>query len=112
MTIGVVKSTLKIPPRQNGLEPITIKDHSITRQIACFISDHRSTKGKNPNINIANGIHNINGKTSVNILVSNYSKKHVTFNKVEYIGHLENIMKKRIHILMKIQMSAPEAVLQ
>ena len=36
-----------------------------------------------------NGIHNIKGKTSVNILVSNYSNKHVTFNKGEYVGHLE-----------------------
>ena len=26
---------------------------------------------------------------SVNILVSNYTNKHVTFNKGEYIGHLE-----------------------
>ena len=25
----------------------------------------------------------------VNILVSNYSNKHVTFNKGEYVGHLE-----------------------
>ena len=31
----------------------------------------------------------IKGKTSVNILVSNYSNKHVTFNKGEYVGHLE-----------------------
>ena len=29
------------------------------------------------------------GKTSVNILVSNYTNKHVTFNKGEYIGHIE-----------------------
>ena len=29
------------------------------------------------------------GKTSVNILVSNYTNKHITFNKGEYIGHLE-----------------------
>ena len=36
-----------------------------------------------------NGIHNIEGKTSVNILVWNYSNKHVTFNKGEYVGHLE-----------------------
>ena len=36
-----------------------------------------------------NGIHNIKGKTSVNILVLNYSNKHVTFNKGEYVGHLE-----------------------
>ena len=57
--------------------------------IAYFIGNHKSTKGKDPNINIVNGIHNIKGKTSVNILASNYSNKHITFNKGEYIGHLK-----------------------
>ena len=89
MTIGIVKSTLKIPPRHNGIIPVKTKGHSITGYMSCFISDKESTKGKDPNINIANGIHNIKGKTSVNILVSNYSNKHVTFNKGEYVGHLE-----------------------
>ena len=28
-------------------------------------------------------------KTSVNILISNYTNKHITFNKGEHIGHLE-----------------------
>ena len=42
-----------------------------------------------------NGIHNIKGRKSVNILVSNYSNKHVTFNKGEYIGHLEHIDKEK-----------------
>ena len=46
-------------------------------------------KGRDPNINILNGIHNIKGKTSVNILVSNYTNKHIKFNKGEYIGCLE-----------------------
>ena len=46
-------------------------------------------RGKIPNINIINGIHNIKGKTSVNILMSNYTNKHITFNKGVYIGHLE-----------------------
>ena len=36
-----------------------------------------------------NGIHKIKGRTSVNILVSNYTNKHITFNKGEYIGCLE-----------------------
>ena len=53
------------------------------------MSDQDSTKGKDPNINIINGIHSIKGKTSVNILVSNYTNKHITFNKEEYGGHLE-----------------------
>ena len=57
--------------------------------MAYFITDDNSTKGRDPNINIINGIHKIKGKTSVNILVSNYSNKHITFNKGEYIGCLE-----------------------
>ena len=87
-TIGIVKSTLKIPPRHNGVIPIKIKGNTIKGHVAYFISDQDSTKGKDLN-NIINDIHNIKGKTSVNILVSNYTNKHITFNKGEYVGHLE-----------------------
>ena len=66
-----------------------IKGHTIKGHMAYFISDHDSTKGKDPNINIINGIHNIKGKTSVNILVSNYTNKHITFKQGEYVEHLE-----------------------
>ena len=52
-----------------------------------------------------NGIHNIKGKTSVNILVSNYSNKHVTLTQGEYVGHLEptleNIGEEKILHLHK-----------
>ena len=34
-------------------------------------------------------VYNIKGWMSVNILVSNYTNKHITFNKGEYVGHLE-----------------------
>ena len=57
--------------------------------MAYFISNQDSTKGKDLNINILNGIHNTKGKTSVNIIVSNYTNNHITFNKGEYVGHLE-----------------------
>ena len=57
--------------------------------MAYFITDEDSTKERDPDINIINGIHNIKGKTSVNILVFNYTKKHIKFNKGEYIGYLE-----------------------
>ena len=57
--------------------------------MAYFLTDDNSTKGRDPNINIINGIHKIKGRNSVNILVSNYTNKHVTFNKGEYIGCLE-----------------------
>ena len=89
MTIEIVKSVLKLPPRHNGIIPIKIKGHTITGHIAYFISDQESTKGKDPNINIVNGIHNIKGKSPVNILVSDYTSKHITSNKGEYVRHLE-----------------------
>ena len=57
--------------------------------MAYFITDENSAKERDPNINIIHSIHRIEGRTSVNILISNYTNKHVTFNKGEYIGHLE-----------------------
>ena len=88
-TIGIVKSTLKIPPRHNGVVPIKITGQTIKDHMAYFITEEDSTKGRDPNINIIKGIHNIKGKTSVNVLVSNYTNKHIKFNKGEYIGCLE-----------------------
>ena len=88
-TIGFVKSTLKIPPQHNGVVPIKITGQEIKEHIAYYITDEDSTKGRDPNINIINGIHNIKGKTSVNILVSNYKSKHIMFNKGEYVRQLE-----------------------
>ena len=58
-----------------------------------FISNQDSTKEKDPNINIINGIQNIKGKTSVNILMSNNTNKHVMFNRGEYKGHLKPPME-------------------
>ena len=54
-----------------------------------FITNDNTSKGKDTNINIISSIHKIKGKTSVNILVSNYTKKHLTFHKGEYVRHLE-----------------------
>ena len=87
-TIDTVKSTLKIP-RHNGVIPIKISGPIIKEQMAYFITSDNTTKGRDPNINIINGIHKIKGKTCVNVLVSNYTNKHITFNKGEYVGHLE-----------------------
>ena len=57
--------------------------------MAYFLTDDSTPKGRGPNINIIDGIHKIKDRTSVNILVSNYTSKHLTFHKGEYIGHLE-----------------------
>ena len=87
--IGVVKLTLKIPPRYNGVVPIKIIGQTIKEHMAYFLTNEDSTKGRDPNINIINGIHTIKGKTSVNISVSNYTNKHIKFNKGEYTGCLK-----------------------
>ena len=80
-----------MPPRHNGIIPIKIKGNSITVPTVFVIGNQESRKGKDSNINIVNGIHNIKGRTTVNVLVSNYSNKYITFSKGEYIGHLESI---------------------
>ena len=66
-----------------------IKGHVIKGHMAYFISDQDFKKGKDPNIHIINGIHNTKGKGHVNILISNYTNIHITFNKGEHVGHLE-----------------------
>ena len=69
--------------------PIKISGPIIEEHMAYFITDDNTSKGKDPNISIISGIHKIKGKTSVNILVSNYTNKHLTFHKGEYVRHLE-----------------------
>ena len=91
-TTGTVKSTLKIPPRHNGVVPMKISGPLITTHTAHFITDDSTPKGRDPNINIIDGIHKIKDRTMVNILISNYTNKHLTFHKGEYIGHLEPVV--------------------
>ena len=61
----MVKSFLKIPHRHNGVIPIKITGQAIKEHMAYFITDEDSTKGRDPNINIMNSIHNIKGKENV-----------------------------------------------
>ena len=65
-TIGTVKSTLKIPPRHNGVVPIKISGPLITTCTAHFITDDITPKVRDPNINIIDGIHQIKDRTSLN----------------------------------------------
>ena len=105
-TIGTVKSTLKKPPRHNGVVPIKISGPLITTQMVYFLTDDSTPKRRDPNINIIDGIHKIKDRTSVNILVSNYTNKHLTFHKGEYIGHLEPAVPdstdQRIYIMQTV----------
>ena len=66
-----------------------IKGHTIKGHMAYFISDQDSKEGKGPNIHIIDGFHNIKGRTYVNVFISNYTNKYVTFNKGEHVGHLK-----------------------
>ena len=91
-TIGTVKSILKIPPRHNGVVLLKISGPLISTQSAHFITDDNTPKGRDPNINIIDGIHQIKDRTLLNILISNYTNKHLTFHKGEYIGHLKPIV--------------------
>ena len=89
--IGTVKSTLKILPRHNGVVTIKLSGPLITTDTAHFVTDDSTPKGRDPNINIIDGIHKIKDRSTVNVLISNYTNKHLTFHKGKYIGHLEPI---------------------
>ena len=69
--------------------PIKICGPIMKEWMAYFITDNNTSKGRSPNINKISGIDRIKGKTPVNILVSNYTNKHLTFHKGEYVRHLE-----------------------
>ena len=69
-TINTFKSSHKILQRYSGVIPIKITGPVINEHMGYFITDNNSTKGRDPNINIINGINSIKGKTCVNILVS------------------------------------------
>ena len=66
-TIGTVKSTLKIPPRHNGVVQIKISGPLFTTHTAHFVTDDSTPKGIDPNINIIDGIHKIKDRSMVNI---------------------------------------------
>ena len=69
--------------------PIKISGPINEEHMAYFITDDNTAKGKDPNINSISSIHKIKGKTSVNVLDSNYTNNHLTFHKGEYVGHFE-----------------------
>ena len=101
-TIGTVKSTLKIPSRHSGVIPIKISGPFIKTHMAYFLTVDSTSKGKDPNINIINGIHKIKGKTSVNILVTNYTintshfTKENTLDTLNQLSWIQQTSKKHI----------------
>ena len=69
--------------------PIKISGPSITTDTAHFIADDSTHKGKDPNISIIEGIHKIKDRSTVDVIVSNYTNRHLTFHRGKYVGHLE-----------------------
>ena len=88
-TVGTVKSTLKIPSRHNVVILIKISGQQLTTDTAHFVTDDNMHKGKDPNINIIDGIHKIKDRSTIHVIVSNYTNKHLTFHKGENLGCLE-----------------------
>ena len=87
--IAVVKFTLKILLRHNGIIPIKIKGHNLKDPVGYFIIYQNTKKGLDPNIYVIDGIYNIKGRSTSHILVANYTSKHVTFHKGQCRGHME-----------------------
>ena len=87
--IAVVNS-LKIQPRHNGIIPITIKGHDLKTPVVYFISNQLVNRGLDPTIHVIDGIYNIKGRSTLHILVANYTNKHVKFNKGQCIGHIKS----------------------
>ena len=87
--IAVVKPPLQIPLRHNAIIPVAIKGHSLKNPVAYFFSNQHVNRRLNLNIHGIDGIYNIKDKSTLHILVANYTGKHVTLNKGQTIGHKE-----------------------
>ena len=66
-----------------------IKEHNLKTPARYFISYQHVNKGLDPNIHVVDGIYIIKSRSSLHILVANYTNKHVTFNKGQCLGHIE-----------------------
>ena len=62
--------------------------------MAYFISNQHTKKGLDPNIHVLDGIYNIKGKSMLYVMASNYTNKHIIFNKEQCIGHMEPMIDK------------------
>ena len=87
--IAVVKSPLKIPPRHNGIIPVTIKGHNLKATVGYFISNQHINRRLDPSINVIDGFYNIKDRSTLHILVASYTNKHVMYNKGLCIGYIE-----------------------
>ena len=73
--IPVMKFPLKIPPRHNGITPVTINGHYLKAPVGYFIHNQHLNRKLDSNIHVLDGIYNIKGKLTLCILVANYTHK-------------------------------------
>ena len=59
-------------------------------------------KGLDLKIHIFNDIYNIKGKLTLYVIVANYSKKYITFNKGQCIEHMEPIIDRNQHLWINV----------
>ena len=52
-------------------------------------------------IHVIDGIYNIKGRSTLHVLVANYTNKHVTFNKGQCIGHMEPSIDQMLQTSVK-----------
>ena len=68
-----------------------------------LISNQHIKKGHDLNIHVIDGIYNIKDRSTLCILVANYTNKYVTFNKGYCIGHedpfIDHMPQPSINIL-------------
>ena len=84
-----MKSPLKIPPRHNGIIPITTRGHNLKVPVGYFISNQHLNKRLDPSIHVIDGIYNSTDRLTLHALAANYTNKHIIFNKGKCIGHVE-----------------------
>ena len=64
--------------------------HNLKARVEYFISNQHITKRLDPDIRVIDGIYNIKDKLNFkHVLVANYTNKHVTFIKGQWIGHIK-----------------------
>ena len=85
-TVGTVKSTLKIPPRHNGVVPIKISGQQLTTDTAHFVTDDSTHKGKDPNINIIDGIHKIKDRSTIHVITLTNSSPFIRVNTLDALS--------------------------
>ena len=101
-----VAKTICIPPKHNGAISVSIKGHDIKTPTACFIgSQYTDTE-----VRLIDGVHDISGNATLQVLVINNSNHHVNFPKGMKIGHLEPPIDDLAQIPINSATTQPETI--